>query len=158
MDTPAVGALEDVWPLQAELNRRVGIDTHGLGAELAAAEQAGRLDDAGDIRVRVGRALKNYLDALSAECHEMLECLAWKHWYAEAREGRQHELRDIQNARVEAVDMLFFWVSICQLLGLAPGDIYRLYAAKLGINHRRQDEKRSQADHARHEPENRQVV
>ncbi|HUT58231.1 MAG TPA: hypothetical protein VNA25_10325 [Phycisphaerae bacterium] len=158
MDTPAVGALEDVWPLQAELNRKVGIDTQGLGAELAAAEQAGRLDDAGDLRVQVGRALKNYLDALSAECHEMLECLAWKHWYAEAREGRQHELRDLQNARVEAVDMLFFWVSICQLLGLSPDDVCRLYAKKLAINHRRRDEGRPQADHGSHEQENRSVV
>jgi hypothetical protein len=106
----------------------------------------------------VGRALKNYLDALAAECHELQECLSWKHWYREAREGRQYELRDVQNARVEATDMLFFWMSICQLLGLAPADVYRLYAKKLGINHKRQDEDRTQAEHAAHEEENRQVL
>ncbi|HUT58229.1 MAG TPA: hypothetical protein VNA25_10315 [Phycisphaerae bacterium] len=88
----------------------------------------------------------------------MLECLAWKHWYAEAREGRQHELRDVQNARVEAVDMLFFWVSICQLLGLGPDDVCRLYAKKLAINHRRRDQDRAQADHGSYEQENRSVV
>lgn len=158
MDTPAVEALEDVWPLQAELNKSVGIDTQGLGAELSAAERAGRLAEAGDLRLKVGRAMKNYLDALSAECHEMLECLAWKHWYSEARQGRQHELRDVQNARVEAVDMLFFWVSLCQLLGLGPQDVCRLYAKKLAINHRRRDQDRAQADHGRHEQENRSVV
>ena len=54
--------------------------------------------------------------------------------------------------------MLFFWVSICQLLGLGPADVYRLYAGKLGINHRRQDESRSQAEHEAHEAENREVV
>jgi dimeric dUTPase (all-alpha-NTP-PPase superfamily) len=54
--------------------------------------------------------------------------------------------------------MLFFWVSICQLLGLSPKDIYRLYAAKLGINHQRQDEGRTQAEHDTHEDENRAVV
>jgi hypothetical protein len=59
---------------------------------------------------------------------------------------------------VEATDMLFFWISICQLLGLTPPDVYRLYGKKLGINHRRQDEQRSQADHVRHEDENRGVV
>ena len=47
--------------------------------------------------------------------------------------------------------MLFFWVSICQLLGLEPQDVYRLYGQKLGINHARQDQDRTQAQHAAHE-------
>ena len=42
--------------------------------------------------------------------------------------------------------------------GLTPDDVYRLYAAKLGINHKRQDEGRSQAEHGEHEDENRGVV
>ena len=54
--------------------------------------------------------------------------------------------------------MLFFWISICQLLGLEPDDVFRLYQAKLAINHKRQDDKRAQADHAHHEDENREVV
>ena len=153
-----IGSLEDIWPLQAELNRRAGFDTAGLGEALAAGERDGSLPAAGGLRCEVGRALKNYLDALAAECHELQECLSWKHWYREAKEGRQYELRDIQNARVEATDMLFFWMSICQLLGLAPDDVYRLYAKKLGINHNRQDEDRTQAEHDSHERENRQVV
>ena len=191
-------SLEDIWPLQAELNRRAGFDTLALGQALEAAacaagdgadqgsqtdrgaaraargvgrvpgvsQAAGKGGAAGQdapladqaARLAAGRALKNYLDALSSECHELQDCLSWKHWYQEARQGRQHELRDLQNARVEAVDMLFFWVSICQLLGLSPADVYRLYAAKLGINHRRQDEDRTQAQHGRHEHENRGVV
>jgi len=158
MDTEAVASLHDLWPLQGELNRRAGIDTAGLGKALAAAERDGVLPETGGIRCKVGRALKNYLDALAAECHELQECLSWKHWYREAKEGRQYELRDLQNARVEATDMLFFWASICQLLGLEPNDVLRLYAKKLGINHRRQDENRSQAEHAEHEAENRDVV
>jgi hypothetical protein len=151
-------SLEDIWPLQAELNARAGFDTAALGKELRSSGPAPGDSEATDIRVRVGRALKNYTDALTAECHELLECLAWKHWYAEAKQGRQYELQDLQNARVEATDMLFFWVSICQLLGLEPADIYRLYEKKLDLNHRRQDEGRSQAEHAEHEADNRQVV
>jgi len=158
MDAQEIGSLEDLWPLQAALNRKSGFDTEALGRALAEAERAGELPEQGGVRVEVGRALKNYVDALSAECHELLECLSWKHWYAEAREGRQYELRDIQNARVEATDMLFFWMSLCQLLGLEPRDVCRLYAKKLGINHRRQDEGRSQAEHGSHEEENRDVV
>jgi hypothetical protein len=157
MGEDAIGSLEDIWPLQAALNRRAGFDTKAIGDALASAEQAGTLP-AGDLRLRAGRAIKNYLDALVSECHELQECLSWKHWYREAKEGRQYELQDLQNARVEATDMLFFWVSICQLLGLEPRDVYRLYARKLEVNHRRQDEARLQAEHSRHEGENRDVV
>ena len=151
------GSLDDIWPLQAALNAKAGVDTLGLGEALnrvaAGEDGAGSVD-----RLAAGRALKNYIDAMTAECHELQECLSWKHWYAEAKAGRQYELRDIQNARVEATDMLFFWVSICQLLGLSPRDVFRLYEQKLGINHRRQDEGRSQAEHGSHEDENRSVV
>jgi len=158
MAEQTVGSLENIWPLQAELNKRAGIDTAALGRAVAAERRDGDLDAAEQLRVEVGRALKNYIDAMASECHEMQDCLAWKHWYSEAREGKQHILQDLQNARVEAVDMLFFWVSLCQILGLSPQDVYALYAKKLGINHRRQDERRSQANHADHEHENRGVV
>jgi NTP pyrophosphatase (non-canonical NTP hydrolase) len=158
MNDDGIHGLEDIWPLQAALNRKAGFDTRALGEALASAEADGTLPEEGGRRTEVGRALKNYLDALAAECHELQECLSWKHWYREAKEGRQYELRDLQNARVEVTDMLFFWVSLCQVLGLTPEDVYRLYEAKLGINHRRQDEGRSQAEHAEHEAENRSVL
>ncbi len=156
--TETIRSLEDIWPLQAALNARAGFDTQAIGAALAKALASGDLPDEGGQRVTAGRAIKNYLDALASECHELQDCLSWKHWYKEAKAGRQYELRDIQNARVEAIDMLFFWISLCQLLGLSPEDVYRLYAAKLGINIRRQDEGRTQAEHGRHEDENRSVV
>ncbi|MFW6133035.1 MAG: hypothetical protein ACOC8F_04005 [Planctomycetota bacterium] len=158
MSQERITSLEDIWPLQAALNRKAGFDTESLGVALAAAQRNGELPDGAELRVRVGRALKNYLDALASETHELQDCLSWKHWYREAKQGRQYELRDVQNARVEAADMLFFWVSICQLLGLSCEDVYRLYGEKLGINHRRQDENRTQGEHAEHEHENRQVV
>ena len=158
MNEPAVPSLEDIWPLQGELNAKVGIDTLAIGRRLAEAEAAAALPDTGGPRLEAGKALKNYIDALSSECHELLDCLSWKHWYQEARQGRQYELSDVQNARVEAADMLFFWVSICQCLGLSPQDVCRLYEKKLAINHRRRDEDRTQAQHDSHEGENRSVV
>ncbi len=158
MNKTELNSLADIWPLQGELNARTGFDTLGLGAELSKAIEDGTLPEDGGIRTEVGRALKNYLDALADECTELHHCLSWKHWYREAKEGRQYELRDIQNARVEATDMLFFWISICQLLGMAPEDVFRLYAGKLKINHHRQDENRSQQEHASHEDENREVL
>ncbi len=158
MSGQPIKSIEDIWPLQAKLNAKSGFDTQALGEALVEAERAGTIENSGELLVEVGRALKNYIDAMGSECHELQECLSWKHWYSEAREGRQYELQDIQNARVEATDMLFFWISICQILGLSPDDVYRLYEKKLGINHRRQDEGRSQAEHGDHEQENRSVV
>ena len=158
MTDHGIGSLEDIWPLQAELNKRAGFDTLALGRALVKAEQGSRGPGEDRAHAEAGRALKNYIDALAGECHEMQECLSWKHWYREAKQGRQYELQDLQNARVEAIDMLFFWISICQLLGLSPQDVYRLYAGKLDINRRRQDEDRSQSEHAAHEHENRAVM
>ena len=158
MSGEMIESLADIWPLQAELNKRAGFDTAALGEALRAAEADGTLPDEGGLRTEIGRAVKNYLDAMASECHELQECLSWKHWYREAKEGRQYELQDVQNARVEVTDMLFFLVSICQLLGVGPEDLFRLYARKLGINHKRQDEDRSQAEHSSHEDENRAVV
>jgi len=155
--TETIETLADIWPLQAELNRRAGFDTAGLGQALNDAIASGSPEQVDELRTSVGRALKNYLDALAGECHELQDCLSWKHWYREAKEGRQYQLQDLQNARVEATDILFFWISICQLLGLSCEDVYRLYAAKLQINHRRQDEDRTQADHGEYEQENRSV-
>ncbi len=147
-----IKALEDIWPLQGELNARAGIDTKLLGKNLNSDQSDP------ESLLAAGRALKNYLDAMMSECSELQDCLSWKHWYKEAKEGRQYQLQDLQNARVEVTDMLFFWVSICQILGLDPQDIYRLYEKKLGINHKRQDEDRTQEQHASHEDENRSVV
>ena len=158
MSVETIESLADIWPLQAELNKRAGFDTAALGEALRAAEAGGTLPDEGGLRTEIGRAVKNYLDAMASECHELQDCLSWKHWYREAKEGRQYELQDVQNARVEVTDMLFFLISICQLLGVTPDDLFRLYAQKLGINHKRQDEDRSQAEHASHEDENRDVV
>lgn len=152
------GTLEEIWLQQAALNKQAGFDTLELGRNLAALENAGALPAIGGLRLPVGVALKNYIDALLAEGMELRDCLAWKHWYQEAKEGRQYELRDLQNARVEAIDILFFWISICQLLGLQPADVLRLYQAKLEINLRRQHERRTQAEHAAHEHENKCVV
>ena len=152
MTDQRIQSLEDIWPLQAALNKKAGFDTQGIGEALTAEPPSP------EALLAAGRALKNYLDALVGECHELQDCLSWKHWYREAREGRQYQLQDLQNARVEATDMLFFWVSICQLLGMTPGDVYRLYAKKLGINHARQNENRTQAEHGEHEGENRSVV
>ena len=117
--------LKELFELQAELNRRIGFDADALRADF-------------DPRV-AGKWLNDYIVATSNELEELRDCTFWKHWCTEAKEGRRFELHNLQNARVEVIDLLFFWISMAQCLGLSAEDVYDLYRQKLSVNHRRQD-------------------
>lgn len=134
--------LNELFRLQGELNRRVGMDTAAM-------------KDHFDARV-AGRWINDYLAAMSNELEELRDCTFWKHWCAESRQGRRFELHDLQNARVEVIDMLFFWISLAQCVGLDADDVMQLYRQKLAVNHARQDE--DYAMTGKTEEDNRTVV
>ena len=92
--------LKELFQCQAELNKRTGFDAQALREHF-------------DPQV-AGKWINNYLAAMSSELEELRNCTFWKHWCAEARQGRRFELHDLQNARVEVIDMLFFWISLAQ--------------------------------------------
>tara|TARA_B100000427_G_scaffold298238_1_gene279114 strand:- start:469 stop:873 length:405 start_codon:yes stop_codon:yes gene_type:complete len=70
--------------------------------------------------------------ALSQEAAEAIDSLNWKWW--------KHDDDDWDNVKVELVDMLHFWVSMCTIAGLDAKDVYDLYAKKNKLNFKRQDE------------------
>ncbi len=117
--------LDELFAHQAELNRRIGFD-------------AEKLHENFDPRL-AGEWLNNYIAAASNELEELRDCTYWKHWCAEAKAGRRFELFDLQNARVEVIDLLFFWISMAQCLGLDAKDVTNLYHQKLKVNQARQD-------------------
>ena len=117
--------LPELFAKQAELNKRTGFDPQALRENF-------------DPRF-AGEWLNNYLAAMSSEIEELRDCTYWKHWCAEAKQGRRHEIHDLQNARVEVIDMLFFWISLAQCVGLDAHDVMELYEQKLDINHQRQE-------------------
>lgn len=117
--------LDELFSHQAELNRRIGFDAEALRRDFDPQT--------------AGTWLNNYIAAMSNELEELRDCTFWKHWCAEARQGRRFELHDLQNARVEVIDLLFFWISMAQCLGLDAHDIVNLYHQKLSVNHKRQD-------------------
>ncbi len=123
--------LEELFERQAELNRKVGYDT---------ASMRERFDPQ-----LAGKWLNDYIAAASNELEELRNCTFWKHWCDEAKQGRRFELADLQNARVEVIDLLFFWISMAQCVGLSAEDVVELYRQKLKINHDRQDAKYSMA-------------
>jgi len=124
--------LEELFRKQAELNKRTGFDPDALRADFDPKA--------------AGIWLNNYIAAMSNELEELRDCTFWKHWCVEAKQGRRFELHDLQNARVEVIDMLFFWMSLAQCLGLTAADVVRLYEQKLKVNHDRQDKNYSMAD------------
>lgn len=106
--------LEEIFKMQYELNKRIGIDSEALSEE-----------------ERIRWTL-NYIRALQQEAAELTDSLPWKWW-------AKYQKFDIQNARVEVVDMLHFLVSIAEVLGMKSDDFYQAYLKKNQINHKRQD-------------------
>ena len=124
--------LDELFERQAELNRRVGFDPVDLKENF-------------DPR-KAGVWLNNYLAAMSNELEELRDCTYWKHWCDEAKQGNRFMLHDLQNARVEVIDMLFFWISLAQCVGLDADGVMELYRQKLKVNHQRQTDGYSMTD------------
>ena len=118
--------LKDMFERQAALNKRIGYDTKSL---------RDRFDP-----VVAGKWLNDYIMAATNELEELRDCTFWKHWCSEAKDGRRFTIHDLQNARVEVIDLLFFWISMAQCVGLSADDVYDLYLQKLNVNHQRQDD------------------
>lgn len=106
--------LESIFEMQAQLNRRIGVNTDSLSEE----EQQ--------------RWLLNYCRAMSQEIAELTDSVPWKWW-------AKYQKFDRQNARVEIVDLLHFIISAAQVLGLTARDVYDAYVAKNKVNFRRQE-------------------
>jgi len=119
------GMLEDMFERQAALNKRIGYDTKALRENFDARS--------------AGAWLIDYIMAAGNELEELRDCTFWKHWCSEAQQGRRFEIHDLQNARVEVIDLLFFWISMAQCVGLSAEDVHNLYLQKLDVNHKRQD-------------------
>jgi hypothetical protein len=122
----------ELFEKQAELNKRTGFDAKALRESFDPQT--------------AGMWLNNYIAAMSNELEELRDCTYWKHWCKEAKDGRRFELHDLQNARVEVIDMLFFWISLAQCVGLDADEAFNLYLKKLNVNHARQDGEYSMTD------------
>lgn len=124
--------LKELFEKQAELNKRTGFDAKALRENFDPQT--------------AGIWLNNYIAAMASELEELRDCTFWKHWCKEAKEGKRFLLNDHQNAKVEVIDMLFFWISLAQCLGMDADDVMRIYNQKLDVNHSRQDNDYSMAN------------
>lgn len=75
--------------------------------------------------------LSNYARAMDEELQELYEDLLWKWW--------SRDKIDIQNIRVELIDILHFLVSAMISAGLTPEKVFDVYRQKHAVNIERQD-------------------
>ena len=114
--------LKDMFEKQAELNRRIGVDT----VQMPEAEQP--------------KWILNYCRAMNQEIAELTDSVPWKWW-------AKYQTYDKQNARVEIVDLFHFLISLAQVAGLTAEDVHRLYMEKNKVNFQRQDSGYAVKDH-----------
>ena len=122
--------LEDMFAMQAQLNRRIGVDTETLPED------------------RQPEWVLNYCRAMQQELAELVDSVPWKWW-------AKYQTYDKQNARVEVVDLFHFLISLAQVLGLSARDVHDLYLQKNQVNVQRQDSgytKKDAADSAHLRP------
>lgn len=108
--------LEEVFELQIKLNEKINPNLY---------------KEIQDPEIRRQRYLQFEL-ALKQEMAEAIDSLSWKWW------KKQED--DWDNIKVELVDMLHFWVSMCTVAGLDAKEALNLYFKKNELNHKRQDE------------------
>jgi dimeric dUTPase (all-alpha-NTP-PPase superfamily) len=128
--------LEEIFKKQGELNDGIFAKQNIRGPDgqvltMAAIQQALAREDLGPNGLP-NLWLRNYLTALKHEAVELDEELLWKWW--------SKDKLDLQNIRVEIVDLMHFLTSLALVAGLTPEDFHRLYTKKHEVNQQRQDQ------------------
>ena len=108
--------LADIFEKQIELNKKINPDLYK--------------DIQNDPELKK-RWFLNFELALKQESAEAIDSLNWKWW---KKDGD-----DWDNIKIELVDMLHFWVSMCTIAGLSAEEVVDLYFKKNKLNHDRQD-------------------
>ncbi|MBT6119841.1 dUTPase [bacterium] len=108
--------LQDIFDKQIELNEKINPSLY---------------TDIKDPDIR-RKWFLNFELALRQESAEAVDSLNWKWW--------KKDEEDWDNVKIELVDMLHFWVSMCSVSGLDAKEVFELYFKKNKLNHKRQDE------------------
>lgn len=133
--------LKRLFELQATLNKRVGLDDGAFQALFSNGEiVAGGSKSYNDRVIEAGRLIDDMLKAMSSEMEELRDHTYWKHWCSEAQRGERYKIKDLEGCRKEVIDILHFWVSLCQILGMDADMVAEMYEAKLAKNIKRQED------------------
>ena len=133
--------LRRIFEMQTELNNYVFEKNRLTGRDGRTLDMAAIFGaaEAGELMVNdlPNTWLRNYTKAMEEETKELNDELLWKWW------SKDHI--DIQNIRVELIDILHFLVSAMISAGLTPEKVYDVYRQKHAVNVKRQDDGYSRA-------------
>lgn len=107
--------LKEIFEEQIRLNKRINPKLY---------------EEIQDPEIRRRRFLDFEL-ALRQESAEAIDSLNWKWW--------RKDPDDWDNIKIELIDMLHFWVSMCTIAGIDAQDVVALYFKKNQLNFDRQD-------------------
>ena len=113
--------LAEIFRMQEALNERIGV-------KLGAIDEPERT-----------KWVLNYTRAMQQEIAELNDSVPWKWW-------AKYQKFDLQNARVEVIDLFHFLISTAQALGMSSDDVFEAYVKKNRVNHARQDAGYAQKD------------
>jgi len=130
--------LKELFDMPATLNKRVGLDDKHFAE--AFATTPGHVRERTADLIRAGEWIDDILKAMTSEMEELRNCTFWKHWCEEAQRGDRYRIKDVGAARKEVIDILHFWISLAQILGMSPDMVTEMYAKKLATNIKRQDD------------------
>eukprot|EP01047_Picozoa_sp_COSAG01_P002078 COSAG01_NODE_52_length_31456_cov_125.226648_36_plen_139_part_00 len=108
--------LKDIFEKQIELNKKINEKLY---------------EEIKDPEVR-RKWFLNFELALKQESAEAIDSLNWKWW--------KKDDEDWDNVKIELVDMLHFWVSMCTVAGLSAQEVVELYFKKNKLNADRQNQ------------------
>ena len=125
-----------LFAMQAELNdyifRTQSLrDGHGKPLRMKTIVEALQGDQLG-VNDLPNQWLGHYARAMAAELQELDDELLWKWW--------SRDRLDMQNIRVELIDMLHFLVSAMISAGMSAEQVFNLYQQKHAVNRQRQDQ------------------
>jgi len=107
--------LNELFQMQDSLNKRIGVDSSKITNEEDRTKWT-----------------LNYCRAMTQELAELTDSVPWKWW-------AKYQKFDLQNARVEVVDLFHFLISLAQVLGMDADEVYKIYLKKNEVNLQRQD-------------------
>ena len=128
--------LEDIFNMQLELNNYVFKknqlkDKSGKDLNMQSIMAAVKKEEI-TVNDLPNEWLVNYSKAIKEELLELDDELLWKWW--------SKDKIDMQNIRVELIDILHFLVSAMMCAGLTAEKVFDIYQQKHNINIKRQDE------------------
>lgn len=149
--TEQTDMLKNIFEMQTGLNDYVFSKNHlsdGQGETLTMQKIFSAIEN-NELKVNdlPNQWLMKYAKAMKEELIELDEELLWKWW-------SKDEI-DLQNIRVELIDILHFLVSAMICAGLTPEKVFDVYQQKHAINLQRQDKGYNRAEKT--EDDNRQI-